>query len=154
VAVDAFLGVAVWSNPDWQRAFYPSELPEEWRVAYYGNLFSCVWVDSATWTSLTPETAQFWLNETPERFRFVLEAAEGAGKAEKDPFDGLQAGSGVMRRAEDPSLHWFDAATDMRKFYAVLSESTGMDGEIYLISRDGNLSRVDEVKALLQLLGL
>jgi len=154
MAVEAFLGVSDWNAPDWQTTFYPTELPEEWRVAYYGSHFSCVWLDHATWASLSIELTQFWLGETPERFRFVLEASKRSEQAAENPFDILRPGISVVCAEDAPSVFWFDAATDMRQFASSLARANETDGEIYLISRDGNLSRIEEVKALLLLLGL
>lgn len=149
-----FLGVADWERPDWQAEFYPENLPEEWRIAYYANRFFCVWIGYAAWSALAPAEAERWLAETPDYFRFVLEAPDGAvGEGGSIP-DILRPRLGRICPADDPALVWFDADTDLRGLSAVLQARNLAEGNVFLFSRDGNLARIEQVNSLLQLLGL
>src|SRR5512135_3902474 len=69
------LGVAAWDRPDWPGRFYPAGLPQEWRLAYYCSQYSCAWLGEADLRGLTPARAETWLEDTNERFRFVLDTS-------------------------------------------------------------------------------
>jgi hypothetical protein len=62
-----------WDHPDWCGAFYPDDLPEDWRLAYYGNELSAVLVPAATWMQAEFGGPAVWLEEVGEDFRFHLE---------------------------------------------------------------------------------
>jgi hypothetical protein len=149
-----FLGVADWERPDWQAAFYPEELPEEWRIAYYANQFLCVWIGREVWSRLAPAEAERWLAETPDYFRFVLEAPDGDAGAGGAIPEILRPRLGRICLADDPALAWFDAETDLGELSAVLQARNLAEENFFLLSRDGNLVQIERVNNLLQLLGL
>lgn len=43
------LGTAGWERPDWLDAYYPVDLPAEWRLAYYANDCDCLLLSAAEW---------------------------------------------------------------------------------------------------------
>jgi hypothetical protein len=43
------LGTAGWERPDWRDAYYPADLPAEWRLAYYANDCDCLLLSAAEW---------------------------------------------------------------------------------------------------------
>ena len=53
-------------------AFYPEDLPDDWRLAYFANAFRSVLVPSAGWTSAPGETLQAWRADVHPGFRFYL----------------------------------------------------------------------------------
>jgi hypothetical protein len=149
-----FLGVADWDRPEWQEAFYPSGLPDEWRLAYYCTRFTCVWLSYAQWSGLRPEEVELLVADSPDTFRVLLQApheSEAVGSRVREVF---QPKLGLMCSAEHPALLWFDAETDLRNLAARLHQRAELPENIYLISRDGNLDRLEQVNTLLQLLGL
>lgn len=69
------LGLPGWINVGGD--FYPQELPDDWRLAYYAQCFECVWLPRVTWTPVAPAEIRVWLDEVPEHFRFLLEGFAG-----------------------------------------------------------------------------
>ena len=62
-----------WSHPSWHGTFYPDDLPEDWRLSYYGNEFSAVVVPAAEWVSLDTVEIERWSEDVSEEFLFYLE---------------------------------------------------------------------------------
>ncbi|HEV59210.1 MAG TPA: hypothetical protein ENN87_17205 [Phycisphaerales bacterium] len=58
----------------WDRAdpFYPDDLPEDWRLAYYANTSAAVWVPAEAWLVETPPDTAVWREDVSEAFRFVV----------------------------------------------------------------------------------
>lgn len=57
----------------WNRggAYYPEDLPADWRLAYYANEHDSVWVPGEAWLADEwPDTAA-WREDVGEAFRFV-----------------------------------------------------------------------------------
>ncbi len=68
------LVVAVgWDHDPWSGGFYPDDLPRDWRLTYYANVFRGVLVPAPATAAADTGTAEAWLEDTPEGFRFVLE---------------------------------------------------------------------------------
>lgn len=67
------LGANGWKHDNWSGDFYPLDLPDDWRLTYYANEFSCVLVPAADWQD-EPEP-EHWLDEVPETFLFYLQAS-------------------------------------------------------------------------------
>ena len=67
-------------DPDPAESWYPADLPEDWRLAYFANVAWAVLVPARQWLAPEPMPAGSWATETPERFRFYLErdGSEGA----------------------------------------------------------------------------
>ncbi|NWG86340.1 MAG: DUF72 domain-containing protein [Hydrogenophilaceae bacterium] len=147
-----YLGAAGWDHPSWQGAFYPEEMPAEWRLAFYNTLYRCVYLERAAWADLASEIWAQWAQETQEDFRFILEASESGGRdaAAAEAFGGRAV---LVDSATDARLLWFDAATALRPLADRLRSQWGQ-APVYLISRDADLSRLAEVRAMLDLMGL
>lgn len=141
---NVYLGAPSWESPPLDAAFYPEGMPEEWRLAYFNTQFSCVFLEAAHWRGQSPETLAFWAGETHEAFLFLLEG-EGAPPPE------LQGRALLMHR-DDPRLLWFDRATSLKNLSAGIT-GRAADAPLFLISGDGNLGRIEEVRTLLELLG-
>ncbi len=62
-----------WDHPGWAGSYYPVDLPESWRLAYYANEFSAVLVPATRWMPPAVGGPAAWLAEVPEDFRFHLE---------------------------------------------------------------------------------
>ncbi len=43
------MGSAGWERRHWEGAFYPEDLPPEWRLGYYSQVFDCVYLSYAKW---------------------------------------------------------------------------------------------------------
>jgi hypothetical protein len=62
-----------WSQP---RGFYPHDLPQDWRLSFYSNVFQAVVVPAAVWLAEAPVDIAAWLDEVDEDFRFYLEIVD------------------------------------------------------------------------------
>ena len=141
------LGAAGWSQPEWVDSFYPSDMPEEWRLTYYNTQFECVFLAEAVWRQADTQTHRRWAEDTHEHFVFLLENASAAELPE------CLADRGVAVRKQDSRLIWFDRNTDMKSLARRLTEVAD-DTPHYLISADAELGEVERVRTLLQLMGL
>jgi hypothetical protein len=62
-----------WDYPAWMGDFYPDDLPDEWRLAYFANEFSGVLIPRAEWEQADAEQFKAWVDEVSDSFRFYLE---------------------------------------------------------------------------------
>ena len=67
-----------WDSPAWS-AFYPEDLPSEWRLDYYTNEFTSLVVPAIDWSRTSIDEAAGWLAAVPEGFRFYWELADAEG---------------------------------------------------------------------------
>jgi len=149
------IGSAGWDHPDWDGSFYPEDLPVEWRLAFYSQIFSCVYLSYAAWSQAGSETLAQWVEDTPERFKFVLEAplSEDGADAEKlailSPRTGL-----LLAAAGSEQVLWLDAKPDLKQLARRLHELTLSGQPVYIISGTHNLEVMEKVKILLEVMGL
>ena len=71
-----------WEPPGWSGDFFPSDLPADWRLAYFANEFRAVLLPVARWWR-SADLAD-WAAQTPDDFRFYLELPPG-GEGAMDP---------------------------------------------------------------------
>ena len=64
------IGAHGWQHPGWNGTFYPDDLPEDWRLGYYGNEFPLVGVPAGAWSGSGP---QDWLEDSGGHLRFLCE---------------------------------------------------------------------------------
>jgi len=67
------VGARGWEHPGWQGSYYPDDLPEDWRLAYYANDFRGVLVPASFWTGDRPPDWHSLAEDTSDPFRFFLE---------------------------------------------------------------------------------
>lgn len=146
------LGATLWTEPHWQEGLYPSDLPADWRLAYYNTQFDCVWLAYPTWHEACPEDARQWMEDTRSEFRFLLEAGadEDAGDAEIRSI--LATRLAAHCAADHPDLLWFDARSNLRGLTAELQARVASGRTTWLLSRDGNLATIERLRTLLGLL--
>ena len=63
------IGALGWDHSD---PFYPDDLPEDWRLAYYANAHAAVWVPDGVWLGEALPDAAAWREDVGEAFRFVV----------------------------------------------------------------------------------
>jgi len=68
-----------WDHPGWEGGFYPADLPEEWRLAYYANAFPAVVVPAPLVMGASGRELAHWAGETAPSFRFLVELPLEAG---------------------------------------------------------------------------
>jgi hypothetical protein len=132
--------------PEWERSFYPQDMPEEWRLAFYNTQFNCVFLSADQWRGVSSEQLKQWQEDTHEPFLFLLE-----GGPEMSVPGPLQ-GKALCIAAQDERITWFDGQTDVRQLAGSLKQWG--DGPCFLLSRDGDLPQLERVRTLLGLLGL
>ncbi len=67
------VGARGWDHPAWVGSLYPTDLPSDWRLAYYANEFSVVMVEQAGWLAVEDFSSLGWADDVPDEFRFFLE---------------------------------------------------------------------------------
>lgn len=140
------LGALGWTWPAWDEAFYPEGMPPDWRLTFYNTQFNCVFLPAGLWRAQTVETWRAWADDTHEDFLFLLE-----GTPEEAVPEPLR-GRALCMPALDRRIIWIDGDLDMRDLAARLRQPAGEPR--YLVSRNGDLSRLEHVRTLLGLLGV
>lgn len=69
------LGTAGWSRADWDEAYYPADLPADWRLAFYANDADCVLLPAAQWLTAEDGVVDA-VAEAPGHLTFLLELPE------------------------------------------------------------------------------
>src|SRR5205085_4654578 len=71
---ELFVGTSGWAYPSWKPAFYPEKLAQTKFLAYYSGQLNTVEVNLTFRQLLKETTAQKWIAQTPEHFRFGIKA--------------------------------------------------------------------------------
>lgn len=140
------LGVLGWERPEWERGFYPEDMPADWRLTFYNTQFDCVFVPAAQWREATGEVMGQWAEDTHDRFLFLLEAEDGMSVPAP-----LQ-GKALCLSALDGRIDWFDGKSDLKQLAERIRQHK--DGPLFLLSRDADLPQLERVRTLLGLLGM
>lgn len=138
------LGAAGWDQASWEEAFYPPDMPVEWRLAFYNTQFNCAFLSSDVWRAVASETLANWREETHEQFVFLL---EGVGAAPPELAD-----KALLLSRQDSRLLWFDRELDLKHLSRRI-QGYAEAQTLYLVSADGDLGRIEQVRTLLELLG-
>ena len=94
-----FVGTSGWAYPSWKPAFYPEKLAQTKFLTYYASQLNTVEVNLTFRQLLKDTTAQKWISQTPEHFRFGVKAHQvithikrlkGAGEFVQRFFDTIQ----------------------------------------------------------------
>lgn len=67
------IGTRGWNHPGWAGAFYPENLPADWRLSFYANNLRSVLVPAETWEQGAAADVRAWAEDVYAEFRFVLE---------------------------------------------------------------------------------
>jgi hypothetical protein len=146
-----YVGCAGWEHPQWVGGFYPDEMPPEWRLTFYNTAFPCVYLAYEEWSGRDLKTLRAWVEDTLEPFRFVLEPGS-AGLSDGDR-DRLAA----LAPRLDPlggQVVWLEGKPDLKRLAGELKVLAGCTGPVYLIRRDHDLEAMDQLKILLEIMGL
>ncbi|HCA26950.1 MAG TPA: hypothetical protein DEP05_04805 [Betaproteobacteria bacterium] len=150
-----YLGCRGWEDAPWEAAFYPADLPPDWRLSYYGYFFTCVYLSYAQWGLREMTVLDRWVAEdTYPAFRFVLEGnPRGESAEDRKRMERLAPRLGVVIGAEDGGERLLrltgpvDVAALARRLQA-LPESAA---PLFLIGDDP--AQLDPVHHLLEALG-
>jgi uncharacterized protein YecE (DUF72 family) len=69
-----FVGTSGWAYPTWKPAFYPEKLAQTKFLPYYASQLNTVEVNLTFRQLLKDTTAQKWITQTPDHFRFGIKA--------------------------------------------------------------------------------
>ncbi|PYV51644.1 MAG: DUF72 domain-containing protein [Acidobacteria bacterium] len=69
-----FVGTSGWAYPSWKPGFYPEKLAQTKFLPYYASQLNTVEVNLTFRQLLKDTTAQKWIAQTPESFRFAIKA--------------------------------------------------------------------------------
>jgi len=70
------VGAYGWRHPHWLGEFYHEDLPQEWQLNYYSNVFNCVLVPADYWHAEQGYACETWLDDVHEDFVFYLQLPE------------------------------------------------------------------------------
>lgn len=87
-----------------------------------------------------------WVEDTHDRFLFLLESVEG----EEVPRQ-LQ-GKALCISQQDERITWFDGHSDIRQLAEMFQGKK--KGLRFALSKDGDLAQIERVRTLLELTGL
>jgi len=99
------VGLAGWRDAAWAEAYFPPDLPADWRMDYYANEHDCVLLSQADWGAADPVNWAAWADAVGEGFRFYLDTAN-VGPARHDALSaafGERLG-GLLLPAADASI--------------------------------------------------
>ena len=72
MALELRTGCSSWTSPAWNGRFYPADLPDRDRLAFYARYFDAVEVDSSYYAAPQRRVVERWAAATPGTFRFTL----------------------------------------------------------------------------------
>ncbi|HEX22045.1 MAG TPA: DUF72 domain-containing protein [Chromatiales bacterium] len=69
------VGTSGWAYPHWKGPFYPEDLPDRERLAYYARHFSCVEINNSFYRLPSEHNLASWRDSTPADFLFAVKAS-------------------------------------------------------------------------------
>lgn len=144
-----YLGAIGWDHATWAGAFYPEDLPPEWRLSYYNTGFECVYLPYALWSNTPPETLAAWREETLEHFRFLLEPAASRDDTERIAALGEKALVAIPHAG--PAIIWLEPGANLKQLAQTLQAQ--LAPPLYLVSVSGDYAQLDQARTLLDVLG-
>jgi uncharacterized protein YecE (DUF72 family) len=147
-----YLGAIGWDHAAWSGAFYPEDLPPEWRLSYYNTSFECVYLPYALWSKIPLETLAAWREETLERFRFLLEPPVAVSSADKARIAALGGKALVAAPHAGPAIIWLEPGADLKQLAQTLQAQIAQP-PLYLVSVSGDYAQLDQARTLLDVLG-
>jgi len=69
------VGTSGWAYPHWKGPFYPENLPDRERLAYYARHFSCVEINNSFYRLPSEHNLATWRDSTPADFLFAVKAS-------------------------------------------------------------------------------
>ena len=133
-------------------------MPPEWRLAYYAHVYPSAYLPYASWSADDLQTLSGWVGDTPERFRFVLEA-NPAGNDDEDRARLQVLAPRIGLVLDNPGesggrVIWLEGCPDLKILAKSLLALAASSDPIYLISLDHNLEAMNRAATLLEVMGL
>lgn len=140
------VGAIDWRHPAWAGSFYPTDLPEEWRLTFYASQFNCVFLPARTWREGAASELEQWCDDVHSEFRFLLQSDEISTPSQ------TLGDKTKLIDIQDGRIHWFDKESDLKHLVAEIRAADD-DTDCYLVSRDGDLGQMERINTLLELMG-
>lgn len=141
-----YLGARDWQHAHWRGGFYPEDLPEDWVLSYYNTRFQTVYLPATRWSALGAADWQRWFDDTLSRFVFLLEPADAR------PPDSPRV---VLATPGFTEKHvvWLEDMPDVRALARRIGQHAETASPLFLLSREGDLARLDTAENLRAVLG-
>jgi len=85
------IGTSGWSFRDWKGVFYPKDLPDKERFAYYTRFFDCAEINSTYYAIPKPKVFETLAESAPEGFQFLVKLHKETTHAGDNPLAAVQA---------------------------------------------------------------
>lgn len=159
------VGTVGWCRPAWCPAYYPEDLPTDWRLAYYANDANCVWLETEDVAGLNVAAFAAAWDETDGSLEVYCEAtavenglgglAEVVGDALvllEPPPDGSPGGLWRQIDGERRVARWVLDPFDLRAARARIETLPPGITALCLDGPAGSPERLHELRTLLDLL--
>jgi len=147
------LGAISWDHPAWRGAFYPEDMPPEWRLSFYNTEFECTYLPHAVWRNVAPETLAQWREDTLERFRFLLEPPDGPLSSADSARLVALGEKGILALSHDgPTMLWLEPEADLKQLAQSIQDQA-VKAPLYILSISGNYAQLEQTRTLLEVLG-
>lgn len=70
---DIVVGARGWLHPSWLQTYYPDDIPDEWRMGFYGNEFNTLLLSWEDWSEGFDRDWREQLEDLDEDFHLYLE---------------------------------------------------------------------------------
>ena len=139
-------GAEDWLHPAWREHFYPAGLPDDWLLTYYNTRFQAVYLSAVRWQAASAADWSQWLEDTQPGFRFLLESGSVVPPCDARVIEATPDWCAV-------NLWWIDTAPDLRELAQYASMRAARGEPFFVISRNGDLDKLEQVATLSQVLG-
>ena len=152
------VGARGWDHAGWRGAFYPEDLPQEWRLTYYANEFTGVLVPESVWRAADPETIAIWCDDVTDGFLFFLElqdpnAAELPAVPYQDLFASHWGGVPVASEALMPADENWNLRCVRERFEHLMLQPLGVTSPGFFLCGDPpNIDHMREARLLADML--
>lgn len=146
-----YLGAIGWNHPHWRGDFYPEDMPEDWLLAFYNSQFRCVYLPYETWSKASDDEISDWVRETREGFLFVLEAP-GSQDEKRSLFAERFGKRGIFE--DKAEIVWLEKEAALRDLSRRIQKAMQSGMPLFLISRDGSMAHMRQVKELMEVMGV
>jgi hypothetical protein len=148
------LGAIGWEHANWVGGFYPEDMPPEWWLSYYNTQYECVLLPYREWSTPSLDELTAWREDTLQRFRFLLEHPPGPLSADDQVrVAALEDKAVLLGPEQNEQVLWFEASSQPRELSARMQTAAAAGNTFYLVSLDADPAKLQEVRALLDVLG-
>lgn len=156
------VGGTGWAHADWLGSFYPEDLPLEWQLMFYNNVFSCAYLPYMEWSQQNDAVLAGWADNVTARFRFVLEAnPHGMTPQDLQKMALLGTSPGLLVDADGTALPgsagrviWLEKNHDLKHLVQSLQSGQIKHVPVFLISRQHDLETMHRAATLLEIMAL